>query len=293
MNIGVFAAFVSPIATPQLLADFGRRCEDAGLDSLWMGEHVVLFDRMEFPYPGSKDGRVPVPEGGGILDMVATFGFLAAATKRMRLGSGICLVPQRNPVYTAKEFATLDWLSGGRIGFGVGVGWCKEEAIACGYGWENRGRRCDEFLELIRTLWTEPVATYHGEYASVTQCRMDPKPIQKPHIPIIVGGHSAAAMRRAARFGAGWYGFGLDADATRTALKHLDAALADSGRKRGARFEIIVTPPYEITPDMAAAYKEMGVDRLVVQLGRQRLPDIEARLKTIEGLVGAATRGPH
>ncbi|MGH6877691.1 MAG: LLM class F420-dependent oxidoreductase [Rhizomicrobium sp.] len=288
MKIGIFAAFVSPIATPELLSEFGRRCEEAGVESIWMGEHVVLFDRMEFPYPGSKDGRVPVPHGGGILDMVSTFGFLAAATKRMRLGSGICLVPQRNPVYTAKEFATLDWLSGGRIDFGVGVGWCKEEVISSGYGWEDRGKRCDEFLELIRTLWTAQVATFHGQFASVTECQMDPKPVQKPHIPIIVGGHTAAAMRRASRFGAGWYGFGLNVQAARAALKHLDPALADAGRKRGAGFEIIVTPPYEITPDMAVAYREMGVDRLVVQLGRQRLHDIEARLNTIQELAGVA-----
>jgi probable F420-dependent oxidoreductase len=229
-----------------------------------------------------------MPEGGGILEMVATFGFLAAATKQMRLGSGICLVPQRNPVYTAKEFATLDWLSGGRVDFGIGVGWCKEEVIACGYGWEDRGARCDEFLALIQTLWTEPVATFHGQYASVSECRMDPKPVQKPHIPIIVGGHTAVATRRAARFGAGWYGFGLAPETTRAALKQLDAVLADSGRKRGTGFEIIVTPPYEITPDMVVAYREMGVDRMVVQLGRQRLGDIETRLKTLERLVGIA-----
>jgi alkanesulfonate monooxygenase SsuD/methylene tetrahydromethanopterin reductase-like flavin-dependent oxidoreductase (luciferase family) len=117
---------------------------------------------------------------------------------------------------------------------------------------------------------------------------MDPKPVQKPHIPIIVGGHTAAAMRRAARFGAGWYGFGLAPETARAALKQLDAVLADSGRKRGTGFEIIVTPPYEITPDMVAAYNEMGVDRLVVQLGRQRLDDIAARLKTIEQLAGIA-----
>jgi probable F420-dependent oxidoreductase len=288
MKIGIFTAFVSPIATPRLLMDFGRRCEDAGIDSIWMGEHVVLFDRMEFPYSRSKDGRVPMPEGGGILEMVATFGFLAAATKQMRLGSGICLVPQRNPVYTAKEFATLDWLSGGRVDFGIGVGWCKEEVIACGYGWEDRGARCDEFLALIQTLWTEPVASFHGKYASVVECRMDPKPVQKPHIPIIVGGHTAAAMRRAARFGAGWYGFGLAPEIARAALKQLDAALAKAGRKRGAGFEIIVTPPYEITPEMVAAYREMGVDRMVMQLGRQRLDDIEARLKTIEQLAAIA-----
>ncbi len=285
MRIGVFAAFVSPLATPQLILDFGRRCEETGLDSIWMGEHVVLFDRMEFPYPGSKDGRVPVPEGGGILDMVATFGFLAAATKQIRLGSGICLVPQRNPLYTAKEFATLDWLTGGRIDFGIGVGWCKEEVVACGYGWEDRGGRCDEFLALIQALWSKPRASFHGKYISVTECRMDPKPVQRPHLPILVGGRTVAAMRRAARFGDGWYGFALDHEATRSALDQLDSALAQAGRTRGKGFEIIVTPPYAVTQEMVQGYAELGVDRLVVQLGSQKPESIVQRMKEIETLI--------
>ena len=167
-----------------------------------MGEHVVLFERTEFPYPGSRDGKLPVPEGGGMLDTVATFGFLAAATKRIRFGTGIALISQRNPIYTAKEFATLDWLSNGRIDFGIGVGWCKEEVLASGYTWNDRGARSDEFLELVKRLWTQPVASYHGEHFQLAECRLDPKPVQKPHLPILVGGpqRRGAASRRALRF---------------------------------------------------------------------------------------------
>jgi probable F420-dependent oxidoreductase len=288
MKIGIFVAFVSPLATPELILNFGRRAEGVGLDSIWMGEHVALFDRMEFPYPGSKDGRVPVPEGGGILDMVATFGFLAAATKRMRLGSGVCLVPQRNPVYTAKEFATLDWLTGGRIDFGIGVGWCKEEVIACGYRWEDRGERCDEILELMQAVWTQPVASFGGKHVSLAECRMDPKPVQKPHLPIFVGGHSAAAMKRAARFGAGWYGFAFGPDAAQAALERLDAALGEANRKRGADFQIVITPPYAVTEDMVREYAALGVDRLIVQLGSQHQDKIDGRLLELEKFVGAA-----
>ena len=142
MKIGVFATFMSPIANTQMIMDFGRRAEEIGLDSVWLGEHVVLFNQMEFPYPGSADGKIPVPEGGGLLETVATFGVLAAATTKLRLGTGIALVPQRNPIYTAKEFATLDYLTNGRMDLGIGVGWCKEEVIACGYDWSTRGRRC-------------------------------------------------------------------------------------------------------------------------------------------------------
>src|SRR3981081_4790218 len=132
MKIGVFSTFMSPLATPHMIRDFGRRAEDMGLDSIWMGEHVALFDKNTYGYPGSKDGRIPVPDGGGMLDVTATFGFLAAATTKVRLGTGVALVPQRNPIYTAKEMCTLDWLTDGGIEFGVGCGVDMERGHARG-----------------------------------------------------------------------------------------------------------------------------------------------------------------
>jgi probable F420-dependent oxidoreductase len=284
MKIGVFATFMSPIAGPQMIRVFGRRAEDIGLDSIWMGEHVVLFDKNTFGYPGSKDGRIPVPEGGGMLDVTATFGFLAAETSRLRFGTGVALVPQRNPLYTAKEICTLDWLSGGRIDFGIGVGWNKEEVEACGYRWEDRGARCDEFLEIMRRLWTEPVVDFAGKWVKFETCRLDPKPVQKPHVPIIVGGYAEPALRRAARFGAGWYGFNLDPAVTRKMIERLDGTLEKAGRKRGKEFEIIVTPPMSMPMDLMQQYAEIGVDRLVVNLGSQRPERVDSRMAEIEKL---------
>ena len=191
MKIGVFSTFMSPLATPGMIRDFGVKAEDIGLDSIWMGEHVALFDKNTFGYPSSKDGRIPVPDGGGMLDVTATFGFLAAVTSKLRFGTGVALVPQRNPIYTAKEMCTLDWLTDGRIDFGIGVGWNKEEVEACGYTWEDRGARCDEFLHVMRRLWTEPVVDFAGKWVKFETLRMDPKPIQKPHIP-----SAATSMRR-------------------------------------------------------------------------------------------------
>jgi probable F420-dependent oxidoreductase len=285
MKIGVFATFMSPLADPQMIRDFGRRAEDIGLDSIWMGEHVVLFDKNTFGYPGSKDGRIPVPEGGGMLDVTATFGFLAAATSRVRLGTGVALVPQRNPLYTAKEVCTLDWLSGGRFDFGIGVGWNKEEVEGCGYRWEDRGARCDEFLEVMRRLWTEPVVDFAGKWVKIATCRLDPKPVQKPHVPIIVGGYAEPALRRAARFGAGWYGFNLDPARTTKMIERLDETLGKAGRKRGPEFEIIVTPPVSMPTDQMQHYPEVGVDRLIVNLGSQRPDHVKSRMEEIEKLV--------
>jgi len=285
MKIGTFATFMSPLSTPEMIGDFARRAEGIGLESIWMGEHVVLFGETEFPYPGSRDGKIPVPEGGGMLDTVATFGYLGACTSTIRFGTGITLIPQRNPVYTAKEFATLDWLTGGRIDLGIGVGWCKEEVVACGYTFEDRGKRCDEILEMMRLLWTEPIAEYHGEFHELAPCRMDPKPLQKPHIPIIVGGHSTASFRRAAKYGSGWYGFQLDVEATSEVCKSLDAALAEQGRSR-EDFELVITPTFNVTEGMVRAYEDLGVDRLIVHLGNQKPERVDRRLHEMEKLIG-------
>ena len=287
MKIGTFSTFMSPICTPQMIGEFAQSAESIGLDSLWMGEHVVLFDKTESPYPGSATGKLPVPEGGGMLDTVATFGFLAACTKTLRFGTGITLLPQRNPIYTAKEFTTLDWLTQGRIDFGIGVGWCKEEVIACGYNFNDRGKRCDEILQMLKQLWTEPVAEFHGEFYDLAPCRMDPKPVQKPHIPIIVGGHSSAGFRRAAKYGNGWYGFQMDLDATAKVTLQLDAALTKEGRNRDD-FQLVITPPYQVNAEMVRRYEDLGVDQLIVHLGSQKAQRVAARLVELESLIEAA-----
>lgn len=282
MKIGLFATFMSPIATPQVIAHLATQIEAAGVESLWMGEHVVLFDEMEFPYPASRDGKIPVPPGGGMLDTVATFGFLAHATKSLRLGTGIALISQRNPIYTAKEFATLDWLTGGRMDFGVGVGWCKEEVLASGYTWEDRGERSDEFLDLVGKLWRDEVTSFEGQHFSLAPCRLTPKPVQVT-LPIIVGGHSAAAYRRAARFGQGWYGFALTPAMVERSLRGLDTALTQVGRDRSS-LEIVITPQ-TFRNDDVAAYRDLGVDRLVLHLGSQKPDAVARRLDEVAGFI--------
>ena len=284
MKIGLFGNLTSPRATPAAIADLARRCEAAGLDSLWLGEHVVLFDEMEFPYPGSKDGKIPMPKGGGMLNAVAAFGYMAAVTETLRFGTGITLIPQRNPVYTASEFATLDWLSGGRMDFGIGVGWCKEEVLACGYTWHDRGKRCDEFLDLIQALWTEEVVNFSGEHISVAGAKLNPKPVQDT-LPTLVGGHSPAAIRRAVRYGQGWYGFALNPQMTAELLVQIDAALAEAGRSRDD-FEIVITPNAVKNDSVAREFQDLGVDRLVLQLGSNRPENIDQVLPELERLAG-------
>ena len=284
MKIGLFSTFMSPRADRHLIKDIAQQAEAIGVESLWMGEHVVLFDETEHPYPGAADGKLPVPPGGGMLDTVATFGYLAGLTEKLRFGTGIALISQRNPVYTAKEFATLDWLTGGRMDFGIGVGWCKEEVLASGYSWEDRGKRSDEFLELVKRFWTEDVTEFNGEHFQVPPCHMDPKPIQTPHVPIIVGGHPKAGLNRAVKYGNGWYGFALNAAHTAPILHDLTERLDAAGRTDA--FEIVITPNSN-TAEELHAFAELGVDRLVLHLGSQRPDKIAVRMREVEALISS------
>jgi len=170
-------------------------------------EHVVLFDEYDSPYPYAEDGKIPAPPEAGMVEPFTALSYLAAITDTVRLGTGICLLPQRNPVYTAKVVADLDWASGGRVDLGIGVGWLKEEFDVLQVPFEGRGARTDEYIGILKTLWTDEVSSFDGEIYPLQETRMYPKPVQSPHPPIHVGGESDAALRRAARHGQGWYGF--------------------------------------------------------------------------------------
>jgi probable F420-dependent oxidoreductase len=264
MEIGLFAPLGNGNASAEILRALGREAEDRGFESIWVAEHVVLFDDYESQYPYAADGRFPGGGDTGLLEPLTALTYLAAVTDRIRLGTGICLVPQRNPVYTAKQVVDLDNLSGGRVDFGIGVGWLREEFDVLNLPFEDRGARTDEYLQVMRSLWTDDVSSFEGEHYDLPECRMYPKPVQQPHPPIHVGGESNAALRRAARHGDGWYSFNrLPADLDEP-LGRLDAILADAGRSR-ADLQLTVSP-YFNPVDAAAVegYRERGVDRLVV-----------------------------
>jgi len=264
MDIGLFAPLGNGNASAEILRALGREAEDRGFESIWVAEHVVLFDDYESRYPYAADGRFPGGGDTGLLEPLTALTYLAAVTDRIRLGSGICLVPQRNPVYTAKQVVDLDCLSGGRVDFGIGVGWLREEFEAVAMPFAQRGARTDEYLQVMRSLWTDEVSSFEGEHYTLPACRMYPKPVQQPHPPIHVGGESTAALRRAARHGNGWYSFNRLPQELDEPLERLDAMLADEGRSRGD-LQLTVSP-YFYPVDAAAveAYRGRGVDRLVV-----------------------------
>jgi probable F420-dependent oxidoreductase len=263
VKFGLFAALAAPYVTPEGLAGLGQEAEERGIESLWVAEHVVLFDDYQPDYPYSPDGRFPATADSGLLEPLSTLAFLTAHTSTVRLGTGILLLPQRNPVYTAKEVANLDWLSGGRIDLGIGVGWQREEFAAVNVSWPERGRRTDEYLAVMKSLWTEDVSSFHGRFYDLRDARMYPKPVQDPHPPIHVGGESDAALRRAAALGDGWYTFNRLPEDVAPALARLDDLLEQHGRTR-ADVEISVCPYlHALTPEMVTAYGEAGVDRVI------------------------------
>lgn len=263
MEFGVFGALAAPYITPEGLAALGREAEGHGVESIWVAEHVVLFDEYQPDYPYSEDGRFPATADSGLLEPLSTLAFLAAHTTSVRLGTGILLLPQRNPVYVAKEVANLDWLSGGRIDLGIGVGWQQEEFAAVNVPWPERGKRTDEYLQVMRSLWTEDVSTFHGRFYDLDGARMYPKPEQQGGVPIHVGGESDAALRRAARYGDGWYTFNrLPADVA-APLGRLTELLEQEGRTR-ADVQFSVCPYLNpLTPEMVTQYREAGVDRVI------------------------------
>ena len=199
-----------------------------------------------------------------MLEPFTSLAYLAAVTSRIRLGTGILLVPQRNPVYTAKEAANIDWLSGGRLDLGVGVGWLAEEFRAVGVPWPRRGERTRSYLEVMRRLWCDEVSEYKDEFYELPACRQFPKPVQKPHVPIHFGGESDAALQRTADIGQGWYGFNLEPDGVAERLTRLDRMLAANGRKRSDL--VISVSPYlrEMSPAKLEAYRRAGADQVIL-----------------------------
>ncbi|MHB8220946.1 MAG: LLM class F420-dependent oxidoreductase [Acidimicrobiales bacterium] len=291
MYFDLWVPTAAPFATSEFLSLLGREAESRGIHRLWVGEHVVLFDQYESHYPYAADGRIPIPSESGLLEPLSTLTFLAAHTDAVRLGTAMVLLPQRNPVYTAKEVATLDWLSDGRVDLGVGVGWLKEEFDAVAAPWERRGARTDEYLEVLKTLWCEDPSEFHGDAYDLPPCSMFPKPIQAGGPPIHVGGESSAALRRVARYGQGWHSFNRLPEDVAEPLARLERMLEDVGRTR-SDVEVTVCPYlHELTPERVSQYADAGVDAVAALFLAFSADEIPAALDALSEHMARATAG--
>ena len=264
MKIGVMSGF-GAATPPAFIAAAGRIAEEHALHSIWVPEHVLFFPEYASRYPYSDDGKIP-GNPDGVIEPFTALTFLAAQTERIRLGTGICLVPQRSPVYTAKQVADVDFLSGGRVDFGVGVGWLREEFQALGVPWERRAHRTRECIGVMKTLWCDEVSSYKGEFFTLPECLQNPKPVQRPHPPVIFGGESDAALRRVVELGQGWYGFQVTLEQAEERLAKLDGLLADAGRSRDGVQGFVAPPPRGLDADVVRRYQDLGVEQLILPL---------------------------
>ena len=261
MKFGVMAPYqLAPLETGEYAAAFGRLLEELGFESVWTVEHHVMCVEYASVYPYSPNGRSPFAADVVQPDPLIWLSYLAAATQRLRLATGILIVPFRNPVVLAKTLASLDRISGGRLLLGIGVGWVREEAEALGVDFAGRGRRTDEYIEVMRTLWREPVASFHGEFVNFDGVVSEPRPAQQGGVPIIVGGHSEAAARRAGRLGNGFYPLGVAPDRLAALRRIMEETAREHGRDPA---EIEITCVGQPTAEAAELYADQGVDRLV------------------------------
>jgi probable F420-dependent oxidoreductase len=259
---------------PDTLIRRARLAEEAGFESLWVGDHIAL--------PVDQDGERPR------LEVVVTVSHLAAVTTRIRLGFGVIVLPQRQPVLLAKQLSSIDILAKGRLTVGIGVGYVEPELRAMGVSLADRGARTDEYLAAMRTLWTEPAPSFEGRLVSFAGVFQRPPPVQRPHPPIVVGGHSAAAHRRAVTTGNGWYGVYLDVEQTAEALAGLRKVAAGCDRPANlGELEITITPPGPIDLETARRYADLGVHRLVIPPLAADGSDIEELIQLVgKTLVG-------
>ena len=266
MKIGYFAIGIGLTAEPENLATSAQTAEACGFHSIWAPEHVVLIDQYVSKYPYSKDGRLPMPTTKvDILDPYIALTYAAALTKKIRLGTGISLIPERSPVVTAKEIASLDKLSGGRFDLGVGIGWLAEEFTAVNVPWERRAERTREYLKAMKLLWTEEEPEFKGEFMSFPKVRMYPKPVQKPYPPIIFGGESTPALKRVGEVGDGWFGVNVTPEAAPGLIARMQNYAQAAGRGN-VKLSFAVSPgigsPVDL--DQVKRYRDAGVHEVIV-----------------------------
>jgi len=255
VKLGLFGINMHASARPEAVVDTVRAAEAAGFESVWAGEHVVLPDPQVPPSPMAPQDPA--------LDSLLALTWAAAHSSTLRLATGIVILPQRNPVVLAKEVASLDVLSEGRVMLGIGAGYLEPEFRAIGAEFAERGAVTDEYVDALECLWYSEHPEYHGTFVDFAGIDAHPRPVQQP-IPLVVGGHSPPAYRRAVGRAHGWYGFALTPEDAAGCLDGLRAAGAKVDRPAAlGELEITVTPRGRLTPERAAAFAELGVDRLV------------------------------
>lgn len=254
-----------PIERGEYVARFAKLVEELGFESIWAIDHALMCVEYDSRYPYKKDGRTPLPTEGSMPDPLVLLTYLAAVTRTVRLGTAMLVLPQRHPILLAKEVATLDQYADGRITLGVGIGWVREEVVALGQEFGDRGRRCDEWIRVLRTLWTEELASFDGDYHRFEGVVSNPKPVQSGGPPIMIGGHTEFAARRAGRLGDEFYPHWSVEGPNPDEFRRLHAVVRESAVEAGRDPDAIgITLTGTTKRGPAELCAELGAERCVI-----------------------------
>jgi probable F420-dependent oxidoreductase len=270
MKFGLFGMNMRPCVTPDAIAAVACAAEDAGFESFWGGEHIAL--------PDPPTASTSMPPRTTFVDLCVTIAFAAAHTRTLRFGTGIMILPLRNPVVLAKQLASADVISGGRLIFGVGISNIEREYQAVGMPFDHKGKRAEEAITLMRALWSMERVQFRGRFFSLDGVRAEPRPVQQPNPPIIFGGKSTYAFSRTARLGDGWFGYGLDLEATENCISGIRAA-CERHRRSFDQIEISITPKDELDLGLTRRYADLGVKRLIIS---PRAREVSEMLRRVE-----------
>ena len=279
MKFGIVPINLGEFTDPQVLIPFVQKAERLGYESVWTAEHVIIPKHYDSVYPYNPSGKVPFRPDAAIIDPLVALTFIAAATTRLRLGTGVNILPQTNPLYLAKWASSIDHLSQGRLMLGLGIGWLQEEFAAIGVPFAQRGKRSDEYLAALKAVWSGQEVDFQGEFVRWQGFQMRPAPAQTGGVPLVIGGVSAPAIRRTVRHGNGWYVIGKDLGEYRTHMRALDDECRRQARNR-AELEITAYwDYYRQGADSLSAYQELGVDRLLINVRALRHDSTDAALE--------------
>ena len=281
MKLGVIPLCEKAVTTdPRWVEQCVRLLEDNGVESVWMPEHVIMAEDYEPLYEYSDDGRAPVAPTTMMPDPLHWLTFAAAHSDKLCLGTGVLVGPQHSAAILAKRLATLDALSGGRLLTGIGIGWQKEEYEACGVPYAQRGRRLDEMLDAMRTLWRDDPATFSGQFTSFDKVYCDTKPARAGGVPFLIGGSSEAAARRAGTRGDGYFPYTISPADLAMRMETARTSARETGRDPDTLS--LTVWPHSYRPggtfdlELVRDYAALGTDRLIVAAFEAGDPDLDA-----------------
>jgi probable F420-dependent oxidoreductase len=268
MKLGIIPLMQKGFTTnPVWARSFLQMIEAAGVESVWTVEHPIIAEDYEPLYPYSEDGRAPILSDTEMCDPLEWLAFAAGVTEKINLGTGVLLLPLHAPIILAKRVATLDALSAGRVRLGVGIGWQREEFVSVGIPYEERGKRIEEGIAAVRALWTQAPASYHGRFYNFTRVHSDPHPARPGGVPILIGGSTEIAARRAGRLGDGYFPHAISPDDFAKRIEVMNAAAREAGRDP-AQVELTVSPSSwkfgaSLDIGIVKAYADLGVSRVI------------------------------